>query len=171
MHILEVILRRINRFTEWTGKSFAWLVLPLIAVIVYDVFARYLFNAPTIWSFDVAWMMGTCLFMVGLSYVHLHKDDIKVEFLGKYFPPKVMLIFHLFFRIIFFLPLVVIYLKVSIDKAIWSFGINESYVFGIWHPTMIPYRIILVIAFFVLALEGISQFVRELLTVIVRRKL
>jgi hypothetical protein len=27
--------------------------VPLVLAVAYEVFARYLFNAPTIWSFDV----------------------------------------------------------------------------------------------------------------------
>ena len=41
---------------EWSGKLFAVFVIPMVFGLAYEVFARYLFNAPTIWSYDVTYM-------------------------------------------------------------------------------------------------------------------
>ena len=49
---LLTTIRVIDTFTDFTGSIFAWLSIPLVASVAYEVFARYLFNAPTIWSFD-----------------------------------------------------------------------------------------------------------------------
>ena len=46
---------------EWSGKIFAWFIIPLVGGLVYEVFARYLFNAPTIWestSAPISFMTG-----------------------------------------------------------------------------------------------------------------
>ena len=169
MRVLKIILRGIDWFTEWNGKTFSWLIFLLIAVIVYDVCARYLFNAPTIWAYDVAWMTGCCLLMFGLSYVHLYKGEIKVEALSRLFPPKVVAILNLFFRIFFFYPLMFVYLKTAFAAAILSYKVNETYQYGIWYPTMIPYRVILVLGFSILTLVGTSHFVFELQAVIGRK--
>ena len=42
--------------------------------------ARYLFNAPTIWSFDVTYMLYGAIFMLGAAYA-LHKGaHIRTDF-------------------------------------------------------------------------------------------
>ncbi len=38
---------------EGTGRLVATAVLPMIFAPVYEVVARYLFHAPTSWSYDV----------------------------------------------------------------------------------------------------------------------
>ncbi len=162
MRILKPITDGIDKLIEWTGKTFAWLILSLIGVIVYDVFARYLFNRPTNWSFDLAWMHGACLFTIGLSYVHLHKEDIKVDVFSRLFPKKVEAVMNLVCRIFFFFPIVIMYLIAGFNKAIWSVQVHEIAPFGIWHPSMIPYRFIILFAFFLLTLTGLSRFVTEL---------
>ena len=43
-------VRGIDRFTDACGTAIAWLNVPLVVVVVYEVAARYLFGAPTIWS-------------------------------------------------------------------------------------------------------------------------
>ena len=50
-HIRAV--RAIDRFTDVTGTWVAWLNIPLVLAVSYEVVARYAFNAPTIWSYDV----------------------------------------------------------------------------------------------------------------------
>src|SRR5499427_9305806 len=73
-------VRRIDRFTDTTGVWIAWLNVPLVAAVSYEVIARYAFNAPTIWSFDVTYMLYGTIFMLGAAYA-LHKGaHIRTDF-------------------------------------------------------------------------------------------
>ena len=40
--------KRIDRISDWTGRLFAWLVIPLTVLICYEVFTRYVIGHPTI---------------------------------------------------------------------------------------------------------------------------
>ena len=58
----------------------AWLNVPLVLAVAYEVIARYAFNAPTIWSFDVTYMLYGTIFMLGAAYA-LHKGaHIRTDF-------------------------------------------------------------------------------------------
>ena len=84
---LLVTIRTIDTFTDLTGSVFAWLSMPLVAGVAYEVFARYLFNAPTIWSYDVTYMLYSTLFMLGAAYA-LHKGaHIRTDFFWDTFTP------------------------------------------------------------------------------------
>ena len=50
-------LRLIERVSGVSGETTAWLVVPLILATVYDVIARYAFNAPTEWAYEVGYMV------------------------------------------------------------------------------------------------------------------
>src|SRR2546426_3001265 len=50
-------VRVIDKFTDTTGVWVAWLNIPLVLAVSYEVIARYAFDAPTIWSFDVTYML------------------------------------------------------------------------------------------------------------------
>src|SRR5918912_2004299 len=65
-------VRVIDKFTDTTGVWIAWLNVPLVAAVSYEVIARYAFNAPTLWSFDVTYMLYGTIFMLGAAYA-LHK--------------------------------------------------------------------------------------------------
>jgi len=48
------LVRAIDKFTDTTGTWIAWLNLPLVLAVAWEVIARYFFHAPTIWSLDVS---------------------------------------------------------------------------------------------------------------------
>lgn len=55
----------IDTLNKYIGKAAAWLVPLLILELVYDTIARYVFNAPTEWSYDVTYMLYGAIFMLG----------------------------------------------------------------------------------------------------------
>ena len=77
---LSKTIRVIDKFTDTTGTWVAWLNIPLVFAVAWEVGARYLFNAPTIWSFDVTYMLYGTIFMLGAAYA-LHKGaHIRTDF-------------------------------------------------------------------------------------------
>ena len=64
-------LRTINALdglSEFTGKTVSWLYIPMVAALVFEVVMRYAFQAPTIWSMDVAVTLYAINFMVSSPY-------------------------------------------------------------------------------------------------------
>ena len=58
----------------------AWLNVPLVLAVSYEVIARYFFHTPTIWVFDVTYMLYGTIFMLGAAYA-LHKGaHIRTDF-------------------------------------------------------------------------------------------
>ena len=53
----------IDRLSAWTGKAFSWCILILAFATTYEVFVRYVLNAPTVWAFDMSVQMYGALFI------------------------------------------------------------------------------------------------------------
>src|SRR5215510_5270776 len=86
--LLMATIRAVDRFTDWTGTAVSWLSVPLVLAVSYEVVARYLFNAPTIWAFDATYMLYGALFMLGAAYA-LHKGaHIRTDFFWESFTPR-----------------------------------------------------------------------------------
>jgi len=51
------ILRVIERLTEGIGSLAALVIIPLVLATCYEVFARYVFGAPTIWAFELGYTL------------------------------------------------------------------------------------------------------------------
>src|ERR1043166_3160788 len=112
-------VKRIGRFTAPPGVWIAWLNLPLVLAVSYEVIARYLFDAPTIWSFDVTYMLYGTLFMLGAAYA-LHKGaHIRTDFFYEKWSDKTKGMVDSISYIVFFFPSLIMLLAASGNEA-WS---------------------------------------------------
>jgi len=73
------ILHTIDAVNERAGSISSWLVAVLIAVILYEVTARYVFNAPTVWGFGILRMLGGAIVVLGWVYAQRHNSHIRVD--------------------------------------------------------------------------------------------
>src|SRR5690348_18430778 len=111
------VVKGIDRFTDVTGTWIAWLNLPLVAAVSYEVIARYLFNAPTIWSFDVTYMLYGTIFMLGAAYA-LHKGaHIRTDFFYEKWSVKTKGMVDSISYLVFFFPSIVMLLVASGGEA------------------------------------------------------
>jgi len=42
------LTRILDAITRFVGRAVAWLIVPMVASLVYEVIARYVFDAPTL---------------------------------------------------------------------------------------------------------------------------
>jgi TRAP-type mannitol/chloroaromatic compound transport system permease small subunit len=78
MHRYCSIVGKINLF--W-GKVLQWTILPISAIVMYEVIARYIFNSPTIWAWDVNVQLLAIMATLGGGYVLLNDDHVRVDIL------------------------------------------------------------------------------------------
>ena len=50
-------ITKIDLTSKWIGNVVCWITIPLIFAMVYEVLARKLFNAPTMWAYDMSRFM------------------------------------------------------------------------------------------------------------------
>ena len=116
--------KRIDSFTDATGLWVAWLNVPLVLAVSYEVIARYFFNAPTIWVFDVTYMLYGTIFMLGAAYA-LHKGaHIRTDFFFEKWSVRTQGVIDSIAYLIFFFPSLILFLIVSWGEGWYAFLIN-----------------------------------------------
>jgi len=170
MNAFRSLLARIESLSERSGKTASWLVLALTASVAYEVFMRYALDAPTIWSFDVSYMLGGSVYVLGLAYVLRNKENVRVDIITAHFRPKLKLIIDLLFTLVFFFPVVLAILVVSVRTTVHSWAIRELASYTIWYPPIYPLRTVVSVALLLLLLQGLATFARDLLMLIERKE-
>ena len=154
-------VQRIDRFTDTTGFWIAWLNLPLVAVVAYEVIARYFFHAPTIWSFDVTYMLYGTIFMLGAAFA-LHKGaHIRTDFFYETWSPRTKGVVDSISYILFFFPSIVMLLLVSTNESWYSFGIRETSEQTPWRPILWPFKAVVPVTCVLLLLQGVSELIKS----------
>src|SRR3954468_12951085 len=123
---LITVVRAIHRFTGVTGVCIAWLNIPLVLAVAFEVIARYAFGAPTIWSFDVTYMLYGTIFMLGAAYA-LHKGaHIRTDFFYEKWSVKTRGMVDSISYVVFFFPSLIMLLAASWSEAWYAYTIHET---------------------------------------------
>ena len=86
------------------GWLVAWLIVPLIGAMVYEVVARYFFRAPTVWAQDLSYMLYGALFMLGGAYTLRWGGHIRTDFLYDRFGVRGQALVDAIAYLFFFFP-------------------------------------------------------------------
>jgi len=140
----------------------SWLLLALVFSLTYDTFMRYLFRAPTFWAFDISYMLGGTIMLMGMAWVTCRRSQVRVDILYTRMSERAQKIVDSVLNIIIFLPLFVVLLYQGFNRAIYSYMIKEFSEVGFWRPIMWPYRWLIVVALALWLLATITWVVRDM---------
>ena len=154
-------VRIIDRFTDTTGVWIAWLNVPLVLAVAYEVIARYAFNAPTIWSFDVTYMLYGTIFMLGAAYA-LHKGaHIRTDFFYETWSDRTRGMVDSISYIVFFFPSILMLFAASWSEAWYAFGIGETSEQTPWRPILWPFKAVVPLTCVLLLVQGVSELIKS----------
>jgi TRAP-type mannitol/chloroaromatic compound transport system permease small subunit len=158
---LIAAIRTIDTFTDITGTLVSWISLPLVGAVAYEVVARYVFHAPTIWAYDVTYMLYGALFMLGAAYA-LHKGaHIRTDFFWDNFTPRTKGLIDSISYVVFFFPSLIALGVIGYGEASYSFLINETSDQTPWRPLLWPFKFVVPLACGLLIIQGLSEFLKS----------
>jgi TRAP-type mannitol/chloroaromatic compound transport system permease small subunit len=118
------ILHFIDSLSAWTGKAFAWCIMILTLSTCYEVFVRYVLNAPTVWAFDMSVQMYGALFMMAGAYALSQDAHVRGDVVYRLMPIKVQASIDLILYILFLAPgaLALIYYGAGFAADSWRYN-------------------------------------------------
>jgi TRAP-type mannitol/chloroaromatic compound transport system permease small subunit len=153
------MIRGIDAVSDWSGRISAWLVIPLIAVMTWEILVRKLAQ-PTFWAFDLSYMLYGALFMLGAAYTLYRGAHIRTDFLYQNWPVRVQATVDAACYLFLFFPGIAILLWISTDWAILSWQRQERAMASAWMPALYPLKTVLPVAMALLLLQGVSEFLK-----------
>lgn len=133
-----------------------WLVYPLIAVMVIEIIARYVFVSPLPWVRDVSTWLFAVPFMLVLAYyyskrMHISAEDLVYTFrLTDSQRATIDLVHNLILLSIagfLFWP--------SVQALVRSFNMQELSIMTTWRPLLWPFRAVIPVMLLLLGLQGL----------------
>ena len=148
---------RIDKFSKLTGNIVCWITIPLILGMVYEVLARKLFLAPTIWAYDISRFLYGALFMLGAGYALSKGVHIRADFLYRNFKVKNQGLIDFILYILFYFPGLIVFLYMTTGFLQESIMRGERGMDTTWMPYMWPIKTCLLIGIIFLLIQGISE--------------
>ena len=157
------LVRMIERMTGGIGLIAALVVAPLVLATVYEVFSRYLFNAPTIWAYELAYMAMGTNFLLGAAFTLRERGHIRIDVAYSHFSPRLKALIDSLGYLLFFLPV-----AWWLSWGLWNYAYGallsgETSGESAWNPVIWPFRLVFFLGFLMLALQGTAELIKALL--------
>ena len=155
------LITKIDLFSKWTGNIVCWITIPLIIAMVYEVLARKLFTAPTMWAYDMSRFLYGALFMLGAGYALSKGVHIRADFLYRNFKTKTQGKIDFWLYILFYFPGLIVFLYMTVGFVVESIQRGEKGMDTAWMPLMWPIKMCLLIGIIFLLIQGISELLKS----------
>lgn len=159
---LLIVSNKLESFLEFIGKIGAWLAIPLIGIIIFDIISRRFFVLGSIKLQEMEWHLHAALFLLALGYAYLKNSHVRIEVIRESFGTKLKSILEILGVLIFVLPYTGLIIYFGLDFVSRSYQINEvsAALTGLSHRWIIKSFIPLGMGF--LWLAGISVLLRNI---------
>ncbi len=153
-------VRAVEALNIWIGRAFGWCILVLTFSVCYEVFVRYVLNAPTVWAFDMMVQMYGALFLMAGPYALAQDGHVRGDVLYRLWPVRWQARIDFVLYLLFFFPgmLALFWYGAEIASDSWRYqevSWNSPARIQIYFfKTLIP------VAGFLLILQGISECIR-----------
>jgi TRAP-type mannitol/chloroaromatic compound transport system permease small subunit len=150
----------IDQLSKTIGHAFAWCIVILTLGTCYEVFVRYLLNAPTSWAFDFSYLMYGAVFYMAGAYTLSRGGHVRADMFYRLWRPRTQAGVELVLYIIFFFPGIV-----ALMYSGWLYGyesmrileisVNSPAGIPIW-----PLKMMIPFGAGLIALQGVAEVLR-----------
>lgn len=159
---MNILLNFIDSLSEWTGKVFAWLSLPMIGVLVFEVTARRLANSPTDWAHESTTMLYGTFCIVGAVWTLREKSHVRTEVIHQMLPLKLQIFFDILTGLLALAMFAILFWG-SYEFAADSWAKSEISSKSTWGVPVYPFKSVIPFAVGLMFLQQIAHIVRDIM--------
>ncbi|HSR12016.1 MAG TPA: TRAP transporter small permease subunit [Thermodesulfobacteriota bacterium] len=154
--------KKIDGVSDWTGRLFCWLVIPLTVLIVYEVFTRRFLNAPTIWTFELSNFLYGTHFMLVAAYGLLHNAHVRIDLFVIKGSKRTQEILDLVGYALLFFPFMIV---IIYHGTAWAFDSWAGWEVSnsLWGPPLYYFKTVIPVMAVLLFLQGVSEVIKKVI--------
>jgi len=150
----------VDQLSKTIGHAFAWCIVILALGTCYEVFMRYVLNAPTSWAFDMSYTLyGATFFMAG-AYTLSRGGHVRADMFYRLWRPRTQATVELVLYIVFFFPGIL-----ALVFSGWAYGVDSMKLreVSVNSPAGVPIwplKLLIPFGAGLLALQGVAEVLR-----------
>jgi TRAP-type mannitol/chloroaromatic compound transport system permease small subunit len=158
---IKAVVNVIDQISEWSGKIFSWFIVAIIALSLYEVFTRRLLGRPTIWTHEIIGYCFAAAVLLTIGYTLKYKAHANADILYENLSPKTKAVMDLISYTLFLGTFTFLLLYKGIEFAATSWAIMERTP-SAFNFYIFPAKTLLPVGFFLLALQMISDMIKQI---------
>jgi TRAP-type mannitol/chloroaromatic compound transport system permease small subunit len=157
---MDGLVRAIERVTGSIGIMASFAIVPLVLATCYEVFSRYVLDAPTVWAYEVGYTLTGSHFLLGLAYTLAVGAHIRIDIFSGKFSPRTRAIIDLAAYAVI-LPLLVWLSYALFQHLATGYLRSERSGQSAMNLPVWPFRIVFFTAFTLLALQVLAEVIKS----------
>src|SRR6266513_2506776 len=162
---MQKLLLFVDKISTWVGQAFSFFIVALTLHVSWEVYARYVLDAPRAWAFDAMIMMYGTLFMMAGAYTLAQNSHVRGDVIYGFFTPRAQAILDLTLYFVFFIPGVTALVWAGYTYAAESWAINEHSNITSEGPPVYPFKTVIPVAGALILMQGIVEIIRCIICV------
>lgn len=162
---MQKLLNGIDRISEGSGKLFAWLIVVLMVVVLYEVFMRYAMRMPTRWGYDAGYMLYGALFFMTGAYALSRNAHVRADVVYRLLRPRTQGTIDVILYIVFFFPAAFFFVYSGWEFAARSWGMREHSSASPFGPPVYHFKTLIPIAGALLLIQGVGELIRCIIAI------
>lgn len=164
--MMRELSSRIDALNATIGRAVSFLIFIMIGAIIYEVVARFFFNAPTPWAHDVSGWLQVGYVFLGGAWALQRGFLVRVDVLYQEFPVRVQALIDLTLSTVLFAVFAYIMIKHGTAFAYKSFEMGEISANGAWRGKVYPAKFMIPIGMALMSLSWFARCVRQTIRLI-----
>jgi TRAP-type mannitol/chloroaromatic compound transport system permease small subunit len=156
---MDALVRSIERITGSIGILASLAIVPLVLATCYEVFARYLFGSPTVWAYEVGYILTGSHFLLGMAYTLKTGDHIRIDIFSTKFRARTRAVLDLLGYMITF-PLMLWLVYALFQHLAIGYQRNEHSGQSAMNLPVWPFRMVFLVAFTLFALQILAEIIK-----------
>lgn len=155
---MKRILHAIDWMSEWSGKTFSWLLLVTALIIGFEVFMRIL-GKPQIWTHDITLFTAGSVYFMGGAYTLLRRRHVKMDIFYVHLSPRKQALLDLLT-----LPGFVVFCGILFwlgGIRAWESFLAKETLYTAFNPPFWPVRWVIPISGLLILLQGLAKAIRD----------
>ena len=156
---MDLLVKNIERVTGSVGILASFALVPLVLATCYEVFVRYAMGAPTIWAYEVGYILTGSHCLLGMAYTLQTGTHIRIDIFSGNFSLRARAIIDLVGYTVT-LPLM-LWLTYSLFQHLATGYLRHEHSgqsamnLPVW-----PFRVVFLVAFTLFALQILAEVIK-----------
>jgi len=146
---------------QWMGQILGSFFYVLMVIMIYEVIARYVFDAPTNWAYELCVFFFSVACLLGGGYLLLHKAHINIDILYNHLSPRGRAIIDLCSAPFFFIFIAILLWQGTI--FFWNSLSYWEHSTTVWAPPLYPIKLALPVGAALIFLQGLVKFIKDII--------
>lgn len=157
---IRLFVRFVDRLNYVVGRFAMYLIFPMGAILLYSTVMRVIFGYPINWVMEMSQFMLSAYYLLGGAYSMQLDAHVRMDLFYGMMKPKTRAVTDSF-TIVF----VIFYLVVLFWGGVSSTGYSITYSqknYTAWAPLLWPIKTIMTIGIFLMLLQTIARFLKDI---------